>query len=144
MLGVAGTLLAFLRKLVDWQRCTGLSSLRRALDSSRTSFSVLPVYLNFVPHENKEPPLITGASEDLDKLKSWASLDYSNKFQLLHDNSTNFVTKCNLQNYISSKRVHNLYLYLVASLFSVGVLSIPSQTRIYLEEKFQRVKYCSV
>ena len=68
VLGVAGTLLAFLLKHVVWQRCIGGSSFRSGPASSRTSLSVLPVYLNLYPHEKIEPPLTTGASDALGKL----------------------------------------------------------------------------
>lgn len=71
VLGVAGTLLAFLLKHVVWQRCIGGSSFRSGPVSSRTSLSVLPVYLNFVPHEKIDPPLTTGASDALGKLRKY-------------------------------------------------------------------------
>lgn len=70
VLGVAGTLLAFLLKHVVWQRCIGGSSFRSGPASSRTSLSVLPVYLNLYPHEKMEPPLTTGASDALGKLRT--------------------------------------------------------------------------
>lgn len=70
VLGVAGTLLAFLLKHVVWQRCIGGSSFRSGPVSSRTSLSVLPVYLNFVPQEKMEPPLTTGASDARGKLRT--------------------------------------------------------------------------
>lgn len=68
VLGVAGTLLAFLLRHVVWQRWIGGSSFRNGPVSSKTSLSVLPVYLNFVPQEKIEPPLTTGASDALGKL----------------------------------------------------------------------------
>lgn len=70
VLGVAGTLLAFLLKHVVWQRCIGGSSFRNGPASSRTSLSVLPVYLNLYPHEKMDPPLTTGASDALGKLRT--------------------------------------------------------------------------
>lgn len=70
VLGVAGTLLAFLLRHVVWQRCIGGSSFRSGPASSRTSFSVLPVYLNLYPQEKMEPPLTTGASDALGKLRT--------------------------------------------------------------------------
>jgi len=74
VLGVAGTLLAFLLKHVVWQRCIGGSSFRSGPASSRTSLSVLPGYLNLYPHEKMEPPLTTGASDALGKLRKIESL----------------------------------------------------------------------
>lgn len=69
VLGVAGTLLAFLLSPVVWQRCiAGSSVVLNGADSSSTSLSVRPVYLNLVPHENIDPPLTTGASEALGNL----------------------------------------------------------------------------
>lgn len=46
----------------------GGSSFRSGPVSSKTSFSVLPVYLNFVPQEKIDPPLTTGASDALGNL----------------------------------------------------------------------------
>lgn len=46
----------------------GGSSFRSGPVSSETSFSVLPVYLNFVPQEKIDPPLTTGASDALGNL----------------------------------------------------------------------------
>lgn len=61
VLGVAGTLDAF--RLILELRCM-LGSSRFKVLSSSISFSVRPVYLNFVPQEKKPPPVTTdGASE---------------------------------------------------------------------------------
>lgn len=65
--GVAGTLEALRLKLDE--RCTAGSSRPGEFLPSRISRSVRPLYLNFVPHENKPPPDITGASELLGSLE---------------------------------------------------------------------------
>lgn len=48
------------------------SSWRRGPTSSNSSRSVRPVYLNFVPHEKKLPPLTTGTTEPDGNLKGEA------------------------------------------------------------------------
>lgn len=65
--GVAGTLDALRRKLLV-RRTVGSS--RPEPPSSKTSRSVRPEYLNFVPHENKPPPVTTGASVDFGNVKN--------------------------------------------------------------------------
>lgn len=65
--GVAGTLEALRLKLDE--RCTVGSSRPGESLPSRISRSVRPLYLNFVPQENKPPPDITGASELFGSLK---------------------------------------------------------------------------
>lgn len=67
MEGVAGTEDALRRRLaVRWMFGSSLSG---ELVSSRISFSVRPVYLNFVPQEKNPPPETIGASELLFNLK---------------------------------------------------------------------------
>lgn len=71
MEGVAGTLDA-LRLRLEVLCMTG-SSLAGVCVSSKISRSVLPVYLNFVPHEKNPPPdTVDGASELVGRLK-WYS-----------------------------------------------------------------------
>lgn len=67
--GVAGTLEAF---LLTFEFPCVTESLREGEPlSSRSSLSVFPVYLNFVPQEKKPPPDTTGgASELVGKLHS--------------------------------------------------------------------------
>lgn len=70
--GVAGTLEALRRKLEVL--LTEVSSLPNEL--SIISLSVLPLYLNFVPQENKPPPVTTALlSDPLGKLKTKESSD---------------------------------------------------------------------
>lgn len=74
--GVAGTLDAFLLTLE--LRCI-LGSSRFNVLSSNISFSVRPVYLNFVPQEKKPPPVTTeGASELVGNLKNKNYITYLN------------------------------------------------------------------
>lgn len=66
--GVAGTLDALCLKLPT--RFIIGSSVRTGPESSRISFSVLPVYLNLVPQEKNPPPVTTGASVDFWRVKN--------------------------------------------------------------------------